>query len=89
MPDLCKNNISFEWCTYQTFIDNWMDKWYIVFNVPQHNNQEIQLYFLRKMYADFFGGRTLIILIYWSTGGLGWGFLNNLPMRGKYISTTQ
>ena len=50
-------HISIEWCTYQPFVDNWMDRWYMVFDMPPHNNREIPLYFLRKMYAEFVLGK--------------------------------
>ena len=30
-----------------------MDRWYMVFDMPPHNNKVILLYYLRKMYAEF------------------------------------
>jgi hypothetical protein len=53
IPNASKPHISIEWCTFQPFVDNWMDRWYMVFDMPPHNNREIPLYFLRKMYAEF------------------------------------
>ena len=44
-------HISIEWCTFQPFVDNWTDRRYMVFDMPPHNNREIPLYFLCKMYA--------------------------------------
>lgn len=51
IPNANKRHISIEWYTYQPFIDNCMDRWYMVFDQPPHNNREMPLYFLRKMYA--------------------------------------
>ena len=49
MDDISKINrpyISIEWCTFPPIRDNWMDRWYMVFYIPPHNNREVSLYFL-------------------------------------------
>ena len=50
-------HISIKWCTYPPFQQNWRDWWYMVFDVPPHNNREIPLYFLRKIYVEFALGK--------------------------------
>jgi hypothetical protein len=42
-----------DWCTYQPFLDNWMDRWFMVFDKPPYNNREVPLYFLRKLWTEF------------------------------------
>ena len=39
IPNANRPHISFEWCTFQPFVDNWMERWYIVFDMPPHNNR--------------------------------------------------
>ena len=46
-------HISIEWCTFQPLLYSWMDIWYMVFDMPPHNNREIPQYFLRNMYVEF------------------------------------
>ena len=41
-----KPHISIEWCTFPPIRDNWTDIWYMVFDIPPHNNNEVPLYFL-------------------------------------------
>ena len=31
--------------------------WYMVFDIPPHNNRELPMYFLRKLYAEFVMGK--------------------------------
>ena len=57
IPNSNRPHISIEWCTFQPFVDNWMDRWYMVFDMPPHNNREIPLYFLQKMYPKFVLGK--------------------------------
>ena len=57
IPNTNRPHISIEWCTFQPFVDNWMDKWYMVFDMPPHNNREIPLYFLQNMYAELVLGK--------------------------------
>ena len=46
IPEINKPHISIEWCTFPPIRDNWMDSWYMVFDIPPHNNREVPLYFL-------------------------------------------
>ena len=46
IPEINKPHISIEWCTFPPIRDNWMDRWYMVFDIPNHNNREVPLYFL-------------------------------------------
>ena len=39
-------HISIEWCMCQPMRNHWMDRWYMVFYIPSHNNKEVPLYFL-------------------------------------------
>ena len=48
IPNENRPHISIEWYTYHPFVDNWMDRWYMVFDMPPHNNREIPLYFLSE-----------------------------------------
>ena len=57
IPNANRPHISIEWCTFQPFVDNKLGRWYVVFDMPPHNNREIPLYFLRKMYAEFVLGK--------------------------------
>ena len=50
-------HISIEWCTFPPIRDNWMDRWYMVFYIPPHNNREVPMYFLQKLYAEFVMGK--------------------------------
>ena len=44
--EINKTHIYIEWCTFPPTRDNWMDRWYMVFDIPPHNNREVPLYFL-------------------------------------------
>ena len=46
IPELNKPHISIEWCTFPPIKDNWMDRWYMDFDIPPHNNREVPIYFL-------------------------------------------
>ena len=50
IPNTNRPHISIEWCTFHPFVDNGMARSYMVFDIPSHNNREIPLYFLPKMY---------------------------------------
>jgi hypothetical protein len=41
---------------YPPFKENWMDRWFMVFEKPPCNNREVPLYFLRKLWAEFMLG---------------------------------
>ena len=57
IPESIKPHISIEWCICQPIRDPWMDIWYMVFDISSHNNIEVPLYFLRKLYAEFVMGK--------------------------------
>jgi hypothetical protein len=40
-PPVTKRCIGLDWCTYQPFLDNWMDKWFMGFEKIPCNNREI------------------------------------------------
>ena len=44
--DISRPHISVEWCTFPPIKDNWMDRWYMVFDIPPHNIREVPMYFL-------------------------------------------
>ena len=50
---LTKKHISIDWCIHPQISQNWMDRWYMVFDKPPCNNMEMPLYFLRKLWVDF------------------------------------
>ena len=53
MDDIAEStrpHISIEWCIFPPIRDHWMDRWYICFYITPHNNREVPLYFLRKLY---------------------------------------
>ena len=49
-------HIYIEWCTFPAIKDNWMDRWYMNFDIPPHNNRELPLYFLQNLYAKIVMG---------------------------------
>ena len=77
IPNANRPHISIEWCTFQPFVDNWMDKWYMVFDMPPHNNREIPLYFLWKMYVEFMLGKHVIYFDILSFQGIDGGMPQN------------
>ena len=77
IPNANRPHISIKWCTYHPFVDNWMDRWYMVFDMPPHNNREIPLYFLRKMYADFVLGKHIKYFDILAFQGIGGGIPQN------------
>ena len=36
---ISRPHIYIEWCTFPPIRDNWMDRWYMVFDIPPHNNR--------------------------------------------------
>ena len=79
MPNANRPHISIVWCTFQPFVDNYMDKWYMVFDIPTHNNKEIPLYFLWKMYAEFVLGKHVNYFDILQFQGIGGGIPQNQP----------
>ena len=57
IPECNIQHISIEWCIFKSIEDHWMDRWYMVFDIPTHNNKEVSLYFLWKLYAEFVMGK--------------------------------
>ena len=51
IPEINKPHIYMDWWTFPPIRDNWMDRWYMVFDIPPNNNREVPLYFLQKLYA--------------------------------------
>ena len=39
IPDSTRPHISIEWCTFPPIRYHWMDRWYMVFDFPPHNNR--------------------------------------------------
>ena len=39
IPEITRPHISIEWCTFPPIRDHWMDRWYMVFDIPPHNNR--------------------------------------------------
>ena len=79
IPNANRPHISIEWCTFQPFLDNWMDKWYTIFDMPPHNNREIPLYFFWKMYAEFMLGKHVKYFDIFLFQGNGEGIPQNWP----------
>ena len=79
IPNANRPHISIEWCTFQPFVYSWMDRWYMVFDMPPHNNREIPLYFLRKMYAEFVLGKHVNYFDILPFQGIGGGMPQNRP----------
>ena len=51
----------------------------MVFDMPPHNNREISLYFLRKMYVEFVLGKHVNYFDILSFQGISGGIPQNLP----------
>ena len=79
IPNANRPHISIEWCTFQPFINNWMDRWYMVFDLPPHNNREMPLYFLRKLYAEFVLHKHVNYFSHLEFQGIGGGMPQNRP----------
>ena len=46
IPESTRPHISIKWCTFPPIRNHWMDRLYMVFDIPPHNNREVPLYFL-------------------------------------------
>ena len=57
IPKTTRPYISIEWWIFQPIRDHWMDRSYMVFDIPPHNNKEEPFYFLHKLYAEFVMGK--------------------------------
>jgi hypothetical protein len=49
-PPVTKKHICIDWCIHPQILQNWMDRWFMVFDAPPCNNREVPLYFLRKLW---------------------------------------
>jgi hypothetical protein len=56
-PPVSKPHLSIYWCIDPRFKENWMDRWYIVFDDDPHGNKDIAIYFLRKLYVEVILGK--------------------------------
>ena len=59
--------------------NDWMDRWYMVFDIPPHNNMEVPLYFLQKLYAEFVMGKHLNYFDMLGFQGVGRGMPQHRP----------
>ena len=59
IPPISKPHISIDWCIEPRIKENWMDRWYMVFDEDPHGNKDIPLYFLRKLYVEFILGKNV------------------------------
>ena len=57
IPPVSKPHISVDLCIEPSIKENWMDRWYMVFDEDPYGNKDIPLYFLRKLYAEFILGK--------------------------------
>jgi hypothetical protein len=44
-PPVTKKHICIDWCIHPQILQNWMDRWFMVFDKPPCNNREVPLYF--------------------------------------------
>jgi hypothetical protein len=51
---LTKKHLSIDWCIHPHISQNWMDRWYMVFDKPPYNNREVPLYFLENYGLSLF-----------------------------------
>ena len=56
-PPVSKPYISIDWCIEPRIKENWMDRWYMVFDKDPYDNKDIPLYFLRNLYSEFILGK--------------------------------
>lgn len=40
ISETTRAHISIEWCVFPPIIDHWMDRWYMVFDIPPNYNRE-------------------------------------------------
>lgn len=55
-PPITNPHVCMDWCHFQSWKDNWMRRWFMVFDVPPYNNREVREYFIRKLWAEFVMG---------------------------------
>jgi hypothetical protein len=74
---LNKKHISIIWCIHPQISQNWMDRWYMVFDKPPCNNREVPLYFMRKLWAKFIMGKNVNYFDIGKFHGVGLGSVND------------
>ena len=79
IPEISRPHISIEWCTFPPIRDNWMDRWYMVFYIPPHNNREVPMYFHQKLYAEFVMGKHVNYFDMLGFQGVGSGMPQHQP----------
>ena len=79
IPEINMPHISIEWCTFPPIRDNWMDRWYMVFDITPHNNREVLMYFLQKLYAEFVMGKHVNYFDMLGFQGFGRGMPQHRP----------
>ena len=42
------------WCIHDDIKNNFWDRWWMIFNTLPCNNHEVPMYFLKKLYYEFF-----------------------------------
>jgi len=52
-PNITKPRVCMDWCHYQPWRDNWMQRWFMVYDKPPCNNREVPQYFLRQLWVEF------------------------------------
>ena len=87
IPESIKPHISIEWCICQPIRDHWMDIWYMVFDILPHNNREVSLYFLHKLYVEFVMGKHVNYFDMLGFQGVGRGIPQHRPhARHRYAN---
>ena len=76
-PPVSKPHISICWCIEPRIKENWMDRWYMVFDEDPHGNRDIPLYFQRKLYAEFILGKQVNYFDILEFQGIGRGMPQN------------
>ena len=74
MPPITKRKICMDWCIYQPWRDNWMDRWFMVFDKAPNKNMEVPLYFFRRLWAEFVLGLHVNYFDISELQGAGLGF---------------
>ena len=72
-------HISIKWHTFPPIRNHWMDRLYMVFDTPPHNNKEVLLYFLWKLYAEFVMGKHVTYFDMLGFQGVGSGMPQHQP----------
>ena len=74
-----KHKFSIKLCTNEVIKTHFLDCLWMTFDIPPHNNLQVPIYFLTKLYVDFFKG---VKVNHWSRKsnmGLGGGAPQDRP----------